>query len=79
VTAFLKAFFATATGQELYKVGRDAIEAALTVVFALNLAIPGDLTQAKAEGLLAFSAVAGAVIAVVRREFLPWLVAKLGS
>ena len=76
---FLKAFFATATGQELYKIVRDAIEAAIQAVFVLNLAIPGDLNQAKAEGLLAISVAAGAIIAVIRREFIPWLIRKVAQ
>jgi len=71
VLATIKAFFSTASGQELYKIARDAIEAAVQAVVVLNLAIPGDLNQAKAEGLLAVGVVAGAVISVVRRELIP--------
>lgn len=50
---------------------RDAIEGAITAVVALNLAIPSTLSEAHAEGLIAVVAIAGAVIAVARRELLP--------
>ena len=60
---------------------RDAIEGALAAVVALNLAIPGSLVEAKAEGLTVVVAVAGAGIAVLRREALPaiwaWLQGQL--
>jgi hypothetical protein len=70
-------FFNTVVGQEIYKIVRDAVEAGLQAVFVLNLAIPGDLDQAKAEALLAASAFFGMAIAVVRRELIPWIVGKV--
>lgn len=50
---------------------RDALEGAITAVIALNLAIPGSLIEAKAEGLTLAVAAGGAIIAVLRRELLP--------
>jgi len=72
----LYAFFASKLGQELYKVARDAVEAAIQALIVLNFALPGDLNQAKAEGLVAVSVVAGAIIAVVRRELIPWILGQ---
>jgi hypothetical protein len=72
-------WFATPIGQGVYHVGRDAIEGGIGGVVILNLAVPGTLDQAKAEGLLAVAAFAGAAIAVVRREFIPYVWAKLVS
>jgi hypothetical protein len=76
---FLKVWFATTSGQELYKIFRDAVEGAVTALLVLNWSIPGDLTQAKAEALTAGTVVFAAVVAVVRRELIPWLASKLGS
>lgn len=50
---------------------RDAIEGAIAAVVALNLAIPSTLSEAHGEALIAITAVAGAVVAVLRREALP--------
>jgi hypothetical protein len=66
----------------LRKGSRDAAIGALAAITALNLAIPGSLPEAKAEGLTAAVAVGAAVLAVVRVEILPpllaWLLDALG-
>ena len=60
----------------------DAIESMIEAVFLLNLVIPGDLTEAKAQMLIAGAALAGAIVPALRRaapEFIAWLKAKLGT
>jgi hypothetical protein len=61
---------------------RDAAIGAVAAVVALNLAIPGTLDQAKAEGLTAYVAAGAAALAIVRVELLPyllsWLLSQLG-
>lgn len=61
---------------------RDAAIGAAAAIVALNLAIPGSLDQAKAEGLTAVVAAGAAILAIVRVELLPpllsWLLDHLG-
>jgi hypothetical protein len=56
---------------------RDAIEGAITVVVALQVAFPNSLAEAKSIALTVFVAVAGAVIAAARRDLLPYLLEKI--
>ena len=56
---------------------RDALSGALAAVVVLNLAIPGSLSDAKAEGLLVVSTFAFALVKLLARSGVPWLVAKL--
>ena len=56
---------------------RDAVIAGFGAFVALNLAIPSTLDQAKAEGLIAVLAVSAAIIAVIRVELLPAIIAWL--
>jgi hypothetical protein len=70
-------FFNSNVGQELYKIARDAVEAGITAVFVLNLSIPGDLNQAKAEALTVGTIFFAAFVAVVRRELIPWVLGKV--
>lgn len=46
----------------------DALQGAVLAVFALQLAIPGSLTEAKAQGLIVFAAIAKAVLASFYRN-----------
>jgi hypothetical protein len=50
---------------------RDAVVAAVLAVLALNLVLPANFEQAKAEGLLIVMAAGAAVFAVFRVEILP--------
>jgi hypothetical protein len=64
------------------KAARDAVLGAIAAVAVLNLGIPGSLDQAKAEALTAITAAALAVLAIIRVEVLPpllaWILAQLG-
>lgn len=54
----------------------DFIETGLGLVFALNLIVPGDLDQAKAQGLIIGSAVAAGGVSAARRAlpgFYAWV------
>jgi hypothetical protein len=54
----------------------DFVETGVTALFALNLVIPGSLDVAKAQGLIAGSAILGALICATRRalpDFFAWL------
>jgi hypothetical protein len=61
---------------------RDAAIGAAAAAIALNLAIPGSLDQVKAEALTVVVAAGAAVLAIVRVELLPpllaWLLDRLG-
>jgi hypothetical protein len=60
----------------------DFIETGLAALLALTFVIPTTIEQSKEVALLVGAAVAGALIAAVRRavpEFLVWLRAKLGT
>ena len=72
--AFFKTFFASVNGQRLYKIGRDAAEAAFAAILVLNLSIPNDLDQAKAQAVVIGTAAFGAIVSVIRRELIPWIV-----
>jgi hypothetical protein len=75
--AAFKTFFASTFGQELYKVFRDAIEAATAAVVVLNVSIPGDLDSAKATAMFVGTTFFAAFVAVVRRELIPWILGKV--
>ena len=53
------------------KGARGAVVGGFVAVTALNLAIPGSLDEAKADGMLVVSVFAGAAWAVVRVTLLP--------
>lgn len=55
---------------------RDALEAGLAAAAGLAIALPTSLDDAKREALVVVVAVGAAVIAVLRRELLPWILAK---
>jgi hypothetical protein len=60
----------------------DFVETGLAALLALTFVIPATLEQGKGVALLVGAAIAGALIAAVRRavpEFLVWLRAKLGT
>jgi hypothetical protein len=57
---------------------KGALRVGIAAVVLLNLAIPGTLDQAKAEGVLAWGAFSGAAIAVIQHELIPWALAQLG-
>ena len=61
----------------MFHILRDALSGALAAVVVLNLAIPGSLSDAKAEGLLVVSTFAFALVKLLARSGVPWLVAKL--
>ena len=50
---------------------RDAAEGSVAAVGALALTLPASLPDAQKEAVVIFTAVAGATIAVARRELLP--------
>jgi hypothetical protein len=49
----------------------DSVEGAAAAVIVLNLAIPGSLSEAQAQGLLIVSAIASPILAAARRYLLP--------
>lgn len=51
----------------------DILETAAAAVVGLTLVIPADLEQAQAQAVVIGTAVAGAVIAVVRRHLPGWI------
>jgi hypothetical protein len=53
----------------------DVLETAGAALVGVSLTIPADLTQAQAQAVVIASAVAGAVIAVVRRHLPGWIAA----
>lgn len=55
----------------------DAIEGAVVAVAGLSFVVPGSLTEAKAQALVIFAAVAGATIAAFRRAVLDHFLANL--
>ena len=60
----------------------DFIETGLAALLALTFVVPATIEQSKGVALLVGAAVAGALIAAVRRavpEFLVWLKGKLGT
>ncbi len=60
----------------------DFVEGAVTAVLVLDLAIPGDLDQAKAEALVVGTAIGGALVAAVRRAapgFIGWIRTLFGA
>ena len=60
----------------------DFIETGLAAVLALTFVIPATLEEGKVVGLLVGSAVAGALVAAVRRAvpaFLAWLNGQMGT
>jgi len=71
-----KFFLASPAGQALFKFGRDAVEAAIAAVLVLNLSIPNNLDQAKAQAVIIGAAVFGAVVSVIRRELTPWVLGR---
>jgi hypothetical protein len=73
IVAFLQAWFQTPVG----RIVKGAIRVGLAAVVLLNLAIPGTLDQAKAEGLLAWAAFSGAVIAYLQHNLIPWVLGKV--
>ena len=72
--AAVQAWFLTRPG----RIVKGAIRVGIAAVVVLNLAIPGTLDQAKAEGVLGWSAFAGAVIAYLQHELIPWALEQLG-
>jgi hypothetical protein len=46
----------------------DALQGVAVAIFALNIAIPGSLSEAKAQGLIVFAAIARAVLAAFARN-----------
>jgi hypothetical protein len=73
IVAFLQAWFQTPVG----RIVKGAIRVGIAAVILLNLAIPGTLDQAKAEGLLAWAAFSGAVIAYLQHNLIPWVLGKV--
>jgi hypothetical protein len=73
IIAFLQAWFQTPVG----RIVKGAIRVGIAAVILLNLAIPGTLDQAKAEGLLAWAAFSGAVIAYLQHNLIPWVLGKV--
>lgn len=53
----------------------DVLETAAAAVVGLTLTIPADLEQAQAQAVVIASAIAGALIAVVRRHLPGWIAA----
>lgn len=72
--AQLKALLANAT---LRKFARDAIEAAIASVASLALTLPTSIPDAQKEALVIGVAVLSAVIAIARREVLPWVLEQI--
>lgn len=56
---------------------RDAVEGAVAAVGGITLFWPHSADEASQLAMTVFVAVAGAVLAVLRRYFLDWLMAKL--
>jgi hypothetical protein len=73
IVTFLQAWFQTRLG----RIVKGAIRVGIAAVVLLNLAIPGTLDQAKAEGMLAWAAFSGAAIAYLQHELLPWVLGKV--
>lgn len=63
----------------ILKFATDFITTAAGLVVALNLAVPGDLSQAKAEGILVGSALASAAISAGRRAIAAYIAGRAGS
>jgi hypothetical protein len=63
----------------LFHIVRDALAGAVTAVMVLNLAVPGTLDGAKAEGLMAVSTFAFAFVKLLARNLTPWLLSKLAG
>lgn len=60
---------------------RDAVEGALTAILAVTLAMPPSVDEARAQALVIWAAVIGAVIAAGRRQVpvaIGWVLDRLG-
>jgi hypothetical protein len=77
MVAWFKALFSSDNGQFVYRVFRDAVEAAFAAVVVLNASIPGDLDSAKATAMLVGTTFFAAFVAVIRRELIPWILGKV--
>ena len=50
---------------------RDSLESAITIIVAMQLTMPGDLTDVKRQALVILAAVGASTWAVFRRVLLP--------
>lgn len=55
---------------------RDAIEAGIAAAASLTLTVPANVADAKREGVIVGVAIAAAIVAVARRELLPYVKAR---